>query len=247
MLLAAALLPHPPLLVPKIAAGAADELAGLRAACRKAVDTVLDSDLQRVVVVGGGAVRATFGPGARGSLAGFGVPVEVWVPGATPTGEPVLPLSVSIGCWMLCEVRPGGWSSQCPVSVEVVASDTAPLRAAELGAELAASADRVGLLVMGDGSAALSPKAPRYVVEGAIEWQQGVDRALGSADLGAVAALSADDAHRLSVSGRVPWQVLAGGARAGDGSDRTWRGTLLAAEAPYGVGYTVATWERVPA
>jgi hypothetical protein len=245
MLVAAAVLPHPPLLVPEVAAGAADELVGLRAACRKAIDTVLESDLQRVVVVGGGAVRATFGPGARGSLAGFGVPVEVCVPGAAPTGEVVLPLSATIGCWMLHDVRSDPGPTGCSVTVEVVGSDTSPQGAGELGAELVASADRMGLLVMGDGSAALSPKAPGYVVEGATEWQRRVDHALGSADVDAVAALSADDADRYLAMGRAAWQVLAGAVRAGEGPDTTWRSTLLAAEAPYGVGYTVAAWERV--
>jgi hypothetical protein len=103
----------------------------------------------------------------------------------------------------------------------------------------------MGLLVMGDGSAALSPRAPGYVVEGATEWQRRVDHALGSADVDAVAALSADDADRYLAMGRAAWQVLAGAVRAGEGPDTTWRSTLLAAEAPYGVGYTVAAWERV--
>jgi hypothetical protein len=249
MLVAAAVLPHPPLLVPEVAAGAAAELGGLRAACRKAIDTVLASDVQRVVVIGGGAVRATFGPGARGSLAGFEVPIEVCVPGAAPTGELVLPLSATIGCWLLSDHRPGGMPSACPIAVEVVTAETSPQGVVELGVELAASVDRLGLLVMGDGSAALSPKAPRYVVEGAAEWQRGVDQALGSADIEALAALSSDDAHRYSATGRAAWQVLAGAAGAARARERhgaTWRGTLVAAEAPYGVGYTVATWERVP-
>lgn len=263
MLVAAAVLPHPPLLVPEVAAGAAEELAGLRSACRKAIDITLGAEIDRLIVVGVGPGRDSFGPGARGSLAGFGVPIEVCVPGAAPTGELVLPLSATIGCWLLRNHslgdhplldRPlGTRSPPSPVTVEVVAAETAPEHAVELGAELgaelgvelAASADRVGLLVMGDGSAALTPKAPRYVVEGAEEWQRGVDQALGAADVEALAALSADDAHRYSATGRAAWQVLVGAARAGEKHATTWRGTLLAAEAPYGVGYTVAAWERV--
>jgi hypothetical protein len=169
----------------------------------------------------------------------------------------VLPLSATIGCWLLRDVRSGLGPTGCPVTVEVVATDTSPPDAAapgvepgaELGAELAASTDRVGLLVMGDGSAALTAKAPGYLVEGATEWQRHVDHALGSADVEAVAALSADDAHRYLAMGRAAWQVLAGAARGagqptGERQGTTWQGTLLAAEAPYGVGYTVATWER---
>lgn len=235
MLVTAAVLPHPPVLVPEVASGAAGELEGLRAACHKAVDTVIASDVDRLVVVGGGPGRASFGPGARGGLAGFGVPVEVSVPGAPPSGELVLPLSATIGCWLLSHGHPS-----CPVAVDVVAGSTPPQDAAAVGVELAASAVRVGLLVMGDGAATLTPKAPAYVVEGAGQWQREVDQMLGSAAVEAVAALSTDDADRFAARGRAAWQVLAGAAR---GS--AWRGTLLAAEAPYGVGYTVATWQRV--
>ena len=152
-------------------------------------------------------------------------------------------MPATIGCWMLPEVRPGG--APYPVTVEVVGSETPAADALTLGVALAASADRVGLLVMGDGSAALTPKAPRYVVEGAKEWQRSVDQALGSADIEALAALSDDDARRYWATGRVAWQVLAGAARAGEKPGMAWRATLLAAEAPYGVGYTVAAWERV--
>lgn len=235
MLVAAAVLPHPPVLVPDVASGAARELDELRAACHKAVDTVVASDVDRLVVVGGAQRRASFGPGARGSLSGFGVSVEVAVPGAPPTGGPVLPLAATIGSWLLSHSHPS-----CPVAVEVVADDTSARDAAALGAELAASSARVGLLVMGDGAATLTAKAPGYVVEGAGQWQRDVDQMLGSAAVEAVAALSTDDADRFAVGGRAAWQVLAGAAR---GS--AWRGTLLAAEAPYGVGYTVATWQRV--
>jgi hypothetical protein len=234
MLVAAAVLPHPPVLVPELASGAAGELGGLRAACHKAVDTVLAAGADRLVVVGGGPRRASFGPGARGSLSGFGVPVDVAVPGAPPTGGPVLPLSATLGCWLLVHGHPS-----CPVAVEVVRVDTSPGDAAALGAELAGSAPRVGLLVMGDGAATLTTRAPGYVVEGAGEWQRDVDHMLGSAAVEAVAALATDDADRVAAGGRAAWQVLAGAAR-----ESAWQGTLLAAEAPYGVGYTVATWQR---
>jgi hypothetical protein len=234
MLVAAAVLPHPPVLVPDVASGAAGELDELRVACHKAVDTVVAA-VDRLVVVGGGPRRASHGPGARGGLTGFGTAVEVSVPDAPPIGEPVLPLSATIGSWLLSHSHPS-----CPVAVEVVAFETPPADAAALGATLAASAARVGLLVMGDGAATLTPRAPGYVVEGARQWQRDVDQMLGSASVEAVAALSPDDAERFAAAGRAAWQVLAGAAR---GS--TWRGTLLAAEAPYGVGYTVATWQRV--
>jgi hypothetical protein len=55
-----------------------------------------------------------------------------------------------------------------------------------------------------------------------------------------VAALTALDtglARELRASGRAPWQVLAGAAEGAD-----LGGSLLYEDAPYGVGYIVATW-----
>ncbi len=70
MLLAAAVCPHPPLLVPEVAAGAAPETDDLRAACRAAVATVAPYE---TVVVGGSAqaleIGASLLPGARTVLA----------------------------------------------------------------------------------------------------------------------------------------------------------------------------------
>ncbi|MGH3381207.1 MAG: rRNA adenine N-6-methyltransferase family protein, partial [Actinoallomurus sp.] len=46
-------------------------------------------------------------------------------------------------------------------------------------------------------------------------------------------------AAELRAAGRPPWQVLAGAAR-----DGRYAGEILADEAPYGVGYLVASWAR---
>lgn len=235
MLVAAAVLPHPPLLVPAVAAGAAGELDGLRAACTKAVDAVLEASPSHLVLVASGTGRATFGPGSRGSLAGFGVSVDTAVPGAAAANEPVLPLAATVGCWLLNE-RP----VSCPVTVEVVPEHLAPHDATTLGAELAASHERVAILAMGDGSAALTAKAPGYLVPGAADWQADVERLLGGADLAGIRELTVEDAERYRAAGRPAWQVLAGAAAGGD-----WHGVLLAAEAPYGVGYLVAVWDRL--
>lgn len=44
--------------------------------------------------------------------------------------------------------------------------------------------------------------------------------------------------RELKVSGRAPWQVLAGAAEGG----ASLSGVLLHEDAPYGVGYVVAAW-----
>lgn len=184
MLLAAAVCPHPPLLVPEVAAGAAHETDDLRAACRTAV-AALPPD---TVVVG--------------------------------TAQ-----AVEIGRWLLPDARQ-----------HVVPRDLAPDAAADLGRRLVAGAN-VGLLVMGDGTACRTEKAPGYLDPRAEGYDAAVARALRDADPAALLVLdpALDDA--LLVGGRAAWQVLAGAAAGG-----SWRATLLYDAAPYGVGYFVATW-----
>ena len=64
-------------------------------------------------------------------------------------------------------------------------------------------------------------------------------RALEAADTAALRALDPVLAGELQVSGRAPWQVLAGAAE-----NTPFTGALLHEDAPYGVGYLVATWSR---
>ncbi len=106
-----------------------------------------------------------------------------------------------------------------------------------LGQGLAGLADRVGLLVMGDGSACRSLKAPGYLDERAEGYDAALARALGTADTAALAALDPGLAAELKAEGRAPWQVLAGAA---EGAGLTAR--LGYQDAPYGVGYLVASW-----
>ena len=56
-LLAAAVCPHPPMIVPAVATGAASELDGLRTACDEAVARLLAASPDTVCVVGAAANR----------------------------------------------------------------------------------------------------------------------------------------------------------------------------------------------
>ena len=109
---------------------------------------------------------------------------------------------------------------------EVIPVDATASDAARLGRDLAASSDRVAMVVMGDGASTLSVKAPGYLVPGAREWQDDATRALATADVAAIAALNADDAVRFGAAGRAAWQVLAGAAGATRASEGTCHGRL---------------------
>ncbi|MFH9130656.1 class III extradiol dioxygenase subunit B-like domain-containing protein [Streptomyces griseoaurantiacus] len=236
MLVAAAVCPCPPLLVPEVAGGAAPELEEARAACADALG-VLAAARPELLVVVGPAERPARGPhpeGTPGSFRGFGVDLDVrlgrdlgTVPGT------VLPPSLAVAAWLL---ERNAWSA-APVEGLGVGAPLAPERCAEAGRALATRAARVALLVMGDGSACRSLKAPGYLDERAEPFDARVAEALGAADRDALMALDPELAGALKASGRAPWQVLAGAA-----DSVGLAGTLLYDEAPYGVGYLVAAW-----
>ncbi|PVC85361.1 hypothetical protein DBP19_26435 [Streptomyces sp. CS090A] len=236
MLVAAAVCPCPPLLVPEVAAGAAPELDPARAACLDAVGVLAASRPDLLVVVGPADARtATAYPaGGHGSFRGFGVALDVTLGAPDPAAQgPALADSLAVGAWLLDRAR---WAG-APVEGLAVDGRSPAAECARAGQELAARAGRVALLVMGDGSARRTLKAPGYLDERAEAFDARATEALASADLAALDALDETLAYELQAAGRAPWQLLSGAARgAGLG------GRLLYEDAPYGVGYTVAAW-----
>jgi hypothetical protein len=235
MLVAAAVCPCPPLLVPDVAAGAAPELDAARTACTDALGVLAAARPDRLVVVGpaeqGGSGR--YAEGTRGSFHGFGVDVDVRLGRDRGGTERPLPASLAVAAWLLERT---GWSD-APIEGLGVAEPMTVERCTEVGRDIAARAERVALLVMGDASACRTLKAPGYLDERAEPFDAAVARALREADVAALKALDIELAHELMASGRVPWQILAGAAE-----DAGLSGALLYEDAPYGVGYLVATW-----
>lgn len=236
MLVAAAVCPCPPLLVPEVAAGAAPELDAARAACADALGVLAAARPDRLLVVGpaedSGGGR--YPEGARGSFRGYGVQVDVRL-GADrgdASGRP-LPGSLAVAAWLL--ERAG--RRHAPVEGLGVADALDAEECFRAGRDIASAADRVAVLAMGDGSACRTLKAPGYLDERAVPFDAEVGRALGTADVTALKGLDTGLAQELKVSGRAVWQVLAGAA---EGAGLV--GTLLYEDAPYGVGYVVAAW-----
>ena len=248
MLIAAAVCPHPPILVPEMAGAAAPELDGLRAACYEAVRGLAGTAFmprghdgrltgpgdpaagpQLLIVIGADDATRTYADEAFGDLTPYGLPLTV----GRGAGER-LPLSLTIGMWLLLS---GQGVVTCQTRFQGVAEGASTEECLALGRELAGSAERVAMLVMGDGSACRDVKAPGYWDARAGAYDTEVARALGQADAAALAALDPLLSRELQVAGRAAWQVLAGAA----GED-PFNGVLLAEEAPYGVGYFVAGW-----
>jgi hypothetical protein len=222
-MLAAVVCPHPPLLIPEVAAGAAGELDELRVACDAALKTGLAAGPERVVLVGAGRYTHPWPADAADVLADFGMP--------KPAGD--LPLSLTVGRWLLDRA---GWDG--PRELHSIAAGAGTAECAALGAQLAAGPPAL-LLVLGDASARRSVAAPGHLDERAEAFDAAVAAAFAAADADALLKLDPALAGELLAAGRPAWQVLAGAIQASGGS---WAGTVHYDAAPYGVGYLVASW-----
>lgn len=235
MLVAAAVCPHPPALVPQLAPGS-DEIEPVRSAAIEATRTLVAAEPQQLIIVGGGPDRASYPPSPAGTFAGYGVDLSVRLPGAvSETAD--LPLPLLVGTWLLNQAP---WDD--PARGEQIPEGATAHECARIGAELASVADRVGLLVMGDGSAARSDDAPRPLDERAEPFDHAVAESVRSGDAAALLGVDADLAAELGVAGRAAWQVMAGAA--GVDGDALFDAAVLYEGAPWGVGYLVAVWER---
>lgn len=87
-LVAAAVCPHPPLIVPELAGAAAPELAELRAACAAAVTALYAAGAATVVLVGSGGHTAELDLPRQGSFAPWGLPLAVRLGGDRPVPTP---------------------------------------------------------------------------------------------------------------------------------------------------------------
>jgi hypothetical protein len=256
MLIAAAVCPHPPLLIPAAIGAAASDppptLGAVRDACEAAVRALTAAEPDLIAVVGGGPGSREYDAGAAGSLSDYGIPVTVG------EGEPVLPLSLTVGRWLLDRAgagpgpggrAPGRPGSGPPDAGSPGAGPTVLLQAVDqrapaddcvkLGVMIADRAPRVALLAMGDASARRARDAEGAPDPPAQDYDDEVAEALAAADARWLGRLDPALDGELMVAGRAAWQVLAGAA-----AGTRMCGRLLCMAQPYGVTYLVARWDR---
>lgn len=223
-----AVLPQPPLLIPELAAGAADECAELREACLEAARR-LTSASPDWVVIGAASGAPEVPEHASGTFRGFGVDLGVSLSRVIGL-ETELPLPALVAGWLR---EQGGASS---VRVHLVDPAAPSGQCEQLGRELG---EHAAVLVLGDGSSRHGPRSPGGEDERAEGFDAGIRDALAKADAGSLAGLDPDFAAELGAGGRAPWQVLAGLA-----ADDDWTAEVLYSAAPFGVAYHVAVWEQ---
>lgn len=231
----AAFVPSPPLLVDGLTGGEVGEVDDLRDACRAVVRRLLDVGPAQVALIGpdprvpAGTVAVRWPGDARGTLGGFGSVTAPSDATTVPRVDPELPLSLTVGRWLLDDAGYDG-----PVLPVAVAEDADAEDCLSLGATVGADA----LLVVGDGSNRRGLKPPGGPDPRADRFDAAAAAALAAGDAGALAALDASLAAELGVSGRATWQVLAGWVS----GRRVEAAQLSYEDAPFGVGYLVGTW-----
>jgi hypothetical protein len=231
MLVAACVLPHPPLLVPEVSVSTPDWLAELRAAVAESVKALVETAPDVVIAVGTGPGAGEWDGRAGGTMRAYGVDARAG--GA----DLVLPLSLTVAARVLDDV---GWQGERRYAA--LPADGGADQNAAIGRRLAASADRVALLAMGDGSAKRTTEAPGYLDERAEPFDAEVVTELAAANATGLLAMSPELAADLWVAGLPAWQALAGALHRDAGVN-----TLVRYDAaPRGVGYFVVDWTVEP-
>lgn len=237
MITAAALCPSPPLLHPALT-GREAVLPELRAACSQAVSWLLRDDPGEIVVVGPAAATAEWDAASRLDAAAFAPLPGRTDPASAAAAEPgcagarlrSLPLSLGLGAMLLDQAGYDGRRRLLATGQDEPAS-----ACAGLGASLSSAPGRMALLVMGDGSARRSLKAPGYLDPRAAAFDAEVEQAVRTGDLGALLRLDQALARDLMATGRPAWQVLAGAmGELAPVAEMLYRGD------PFGVAYLVA-------
>ncbi|WP_174567267.1 hypothetical protein [Nocardia yamanashiensis] len=250
-LISAAMCPHPTMLIPDVAGKASGEWDKLRSACTESIRqlripvynpsggsiTPAGDEPDLVVIVGGDHKTTTFDPsGAYGSLLAHGI---CWEYGWEGAGEAQpLPLSLTLGYWLMLTGKGNGMMT-ADVAFQAIAIDASPPECMRLGKELAGRAEKVAMLVMGEGSTCMTAAERRRDPNRARRYDAEVTRALAHADSEALARLD-PRGFRMTATGRAAWQVLAGAA-----IGHRFQGRLHSSPTRRDQ-YFVASWNRHP-
>ncbi|WP_433473515.1 hypothetical protein ACQPZP_32525 [Spirillospora sp. CA-142024] len=204
MIVAAACIPQPPLLLPGLTGGPVAEVEELRAHIQQAVTLVVEQASDEVIVVGA-APTTGHCPRDAPAPAGRLAPAADRRPEQTP-----LPLPLVIG-------RAALEGHQVSYVLQGVEASAPPARCHALGVGLARGPGRTALLVAADGSARRGEKAAGHLDPRAPALDDQVARALDNADTTALLALDPQLCADLLLTGRAHGKYWPGPARAARG------------------------------
>ncbi|WP_326835401.1 hypothetical protein VSH64_10800 [Amycolatopsis rhabdoformis] len=239
VLAAAVVVPHPPLLVPELTQGAAPLSEPVRRACIAAARELAGATTRWRAVATWPTGPRRLPPESSGTFAPFGVDVRVRLSrdGDGPV-EDDLPLPALVAGWLR------GQAGADRVTVDLQPPDLSAERRRAWGADLAATAEPTGLLVLGDGSTRHSDRGPELRDDRADGFDQHVHDLFKRADAQGLLDLDPGLAAELGARGRAAWACL-GGAILADG--RPWQARSAEMFLPFGVAYHVVVLAPVAA
>lgn len=220
--------PSAPLLVPDVAGGSAELDRDLREACRTVARHLVSDRPDSVVVAAGWPAGGAWDSGATWGFEGFGVARH------PADGRPRLPWPLGIGSWLLDDI---GWDGD-----RRYAGIGDPVDAGSAGVGSAGVGSATTVLVVGDGTARRTEKAPGHLDDRAEGYDAKIAGCLREGDIAGLGGLDPVLGAELMCGGLVVWHWLAG-VLAGR---KVATADLLAETAPYGVGYFAATWTLAP-
>jgi hypothetical protein len=231
MIVSAALCPAAPLLVRDLT-GAEEVASDLRHACLAAVEELTAATPEVIAVVGAGSRTGLWDEAAALDLARY-APGYGLENGQRPAdqGRMVLPAALGVGAWLLTQA-----GSTAPRLLQAVGPDEPAATCAAIGADIAGSRERVGLLVMADGTARRGLKAPGYLDERSAGFDAEIEKAVRQGRLDALLSVDQVLARDLMAAGRPAWQVLAGALESHKVSSE-----IRYCDDPFGVAYLVAS------
>ena len=184
VIVVAAVVPNPPLLVPELVGGAVAETAPLRAASEAAVRRLAAAGARRWVAVAAHADGPRRVPQtATGTFAGFGVDVPVAL-GPSGDGRCLMDqLPMLVAGWLRGQAS--AQRHDVAVTGELLAPSTSAAACASRGAALVGELDGepVGLLVLGDGARSHPAPGAGLVDVRAVPFDETVRDALATADI----------------------------------------------------------------
>lgn len=231
-----ATVPATPLLIPEVAAGAAAEFHDVRGAALQRVRWAAGSDNRVILLAADPGVRSVVELPASSSLdlSGLGLPTSSDAATRDSSGtRPVV--SAMVGNWLAAAVE-----------VEIASIWAVPADPAQALAHPTPDLGQgdVGVVLIADGSATRTPKAPGSFVEGALEFDDRLTDAVSAVDVDYfLDPARVDDVERFGVQGLGAWAVAARFARTQTGE---WSGEVDLAADPLGVQYLVAGWRQEP-
>jgi hypothetical protein len=221
VIIAAAVIPQPPALLPGLTGGRITEVEELRAAAVNALAWTIAQEPDLIIALADDGVSRIWPDETPIDRSGYL---------GTATRTPVLPLGLSV------------LRSLLPATARARLQTVADLETiAATAAEIAAAAPRVALVVAADGSARRGPKAPGYIDARAVDHDAHLAQCLRAGDAAGLAGLDRQLAAELLSRGTTSLRVL--GTAVGQ---QVIEAELDYAADPFGVFYAVARWRVTP-